>query len=69
VRAGFLVSWLLLDVRGFRSVLARGWHGQLERWLRRVCDGAQTAPPLTLIFQGKDPAPIGSPEKHANISA
>jgi len=25
----------------------------------RVCDGAQTAPPLTLIFHGKDSAPIG----------
>jgi hypothetical protein len=25
----------------------------------RVYDGAQTAPPLTLIFHGKDPAPIG----------
>jgi hypothetical protein len=25
-RAGFLVVWLTTDVRGFRSVLARGWH-------------------------------------------
>ena len=29
VSAGFLVVWLLLGVRGFRSVLARGWHDQL----------------------------------------
>jgi hypothetical protein len=27
VRAGFLVAWLLLDVRGFRPVLARHWRG------------------------------------------
>jgi hypothetical protein len=26
VRAGFLVSWIPLDVCGFHSVLARGWH-------------------------------------------
>ena len=27
VSAGFLIVWLRLDVCGFRSVLARGWHG------------------------------------------
>jgi hypothetical protein len=27
VRAGFLVAWLQLNVSGFCSVLARGWHG------------------------------------------
>lgn len=36
VRAGLLVVWRLLDVRGLRPVLARGWHGQLGRsvWVR-----------------------------------
>jgi hypothetical protein len=29
--AGFLVVQVLLDVRGFRLVLARHWHGH---WLR-----------------------------------
>jgi hypothetical protein len=29
VRATFPVVWLRLDVRGFRLVLARGWHGTL----------------------------------------
>ena len=28
VRAGFVVPWLRLDVSGFRSVLARGWHAE-----------------------------------------
>jgi hypothetical protein len=27
VGAGLLVSWLQLNVSGFRLVLARGWHG------------------------------------------
>ena len=27
VSAGFLIVWLPPDVRGFRPVLARGWHG------------------------------------------
>jgi hypothetical protein len=26
VSAGFFATWLLLDVRGFRLVLARDWH-------------------------------------------
>jgi hypothetical protein len=31
VSADFLIIWLPLDVPGFRSVLARGWHDQLGR--------------------------------------
>ena len=27
MRAGLLIVWLQLSVSGFRSVLARGWHG------------------------------------------
>jgi hypothetical protein len=34
VSAGFLGVWLPAGVRGFRPVLARGWHGQL---LTRPC--------------------------------
>jgi hypothetical protein len=36
VSAGSLVVWLLLDVRGFRSVLARGWHDQLGRTVMTI---------------------------------
>jgi hypothetical protein len=36
VRAGFVVPWLRLDVSGFRSVLARGWHDQLGHWLHNA---------------------------------
>jgi hypothetical protein len=28
VRAGFVVVLVLVNVSGFRLVLARGWHGQ-----------------------------------------
>jgi hypothetical protein len=31
VRAGLLVVWLQRNVSGFRSVLARGWHGDASR--------------------------------------
>jgi hypothetical protein len=41
VRAGFFVFWLPLDVRGFRSVLACGWHDQLELWPARHPQGCQ----------------------------
>jgi hypothetical protein len=34
VGAGSLIVWLLLDVRGFRPVLARGWHDQ--RFIRGI---------------------------------
>jgi hypothetical protein len=36
VGAGFLVVWLPPNVRGFRPVLANGWHDQLGRsvWVR-----------------------------------
>ena len=33
--AGFLVIWLSSDVRGFRLVLARGWHG--TPWRPSAC--------------------------------
>jgi hypothetical protein len=33
VTAGSVVVWIPLDVRGFRLVLARGWHGvQSAAW-------------------------------------
>ena len=39
LRAGLLVAWLLLATRGFRPVLARGWHGPLPyRDARRCAD-------------------------------
>jgi hypothetical protein len=34
VRAGFFVFWLPLDVYGFRSVLARGWHPQNQGFVK-----------------------------------
>ena len=30
--AGFLVAWLPSGLRGFRLVLARGWHGQVPKF-------------------------------------
>jgi hypothetical protein len=35
IRAGLLVIWLQLNVSGFRSVLARGWHGAVAAVLAR----------------------------------
>ena len=36
VSVGFLVFWLLPGVRGFRPVLARGWHGEPGTRLQMV---------------------------------
>jgi hypothetical protein len=33
VRAGLLGIWLRLSVSGFRSVLARDWHGDAFDWV------------------------------------
>jgi hypothetical protein len=42
IRAGLLMAWLRLNVSGFRSVLARGWH--CRTWIAR--------PPLGLVCAG-----------------
>src|SRR5262249_50688584 len=49
IRAGLLIVWLQLNVSGFRSVLARGWHGYAPRCgllqglqERQLCDGTAT---------------------------
>jgi hypothetical protein len=47
-RAGSLVVWLQLNVSGFRSVLAHGWHG--------ACLSMRT----TGAFEGPVPASPGS---------
>jgi hypothetical protein len=52
VSAGFLVVWLQLDVRGFRTVLARRWHGQ--HFIRRTRDHLNTVKAaLTIGFIDK----------------
>jgi len=51
VRAGFVVVLVLVNVSGFRSILARGWHGgdgsRVRRW-QVLCgwSGGDTEPDL-----------------------
>ena len=58
VSAGFLVVWLLPDVRGFRPVLARGWHDQLGRTVMTIfgvsCANKHAGEKLTLLLSAVD---------------
>src|SRR5262249_29377524 len=41
VRAGFVVVLVLVNVSGFRSILARGWHDQLTgKWVSYRASGS-----------------------------